>query len=672
MLENIGIMLLLSIIIGLVPSPALISDIEVESNEQIVKCPVYTIPQGSISIIEILNDCLYAWDKLQTRRDMYGPNQTSMYFKTEVVSNSNYSQAYSVELLPTFYAMYKITNDSSYLDAAWEMFQDILTYCLGRISRENKTGEVLFRYNWETDQIDNSSVNPITVFVPIALEDPRYIPYFERLIAGSHELFWSPANLIYKTISIDGTILASDQHITWGPSTHRKIIQLFWMYEVTGNETYKQWADETIEAIWAIRSTTTNLIPRMVDSITGEVRDSSISHYDMAGWLNALELAYIITGRNNSEGTGSNTYYDLIFKAAKAITTYMWRSNRWVYRCTYSSGAQSSTLPEMNSVYVDYALIRAYEITGEEEFLQKAIIDFDTEYMGSDPVVPNGLLMHRSLVIHSPATYSTQSQFMGSSNLMFARTAYLMYLYTRNETYLKKNYVHYRQLMSKHRFEKGYTHLLDTANMQPYPLYNGLPAIVFDLAPTKAIFAFQNAFIPSENVSLDLGYGLSTSSPNGYGVAGALPQVTVDVNQQLIQLDIVAADSEGYLFVNYSRGASINHVKIDGQPYTCFEGNTLFCEEGTHTYRIFFEISTLDSDSDGLSDWNELNVFHTDPFNPDTDSDELLDGLEISTYFTDPLNNDTDVDGLLDGLEISTYFTDPLNNDTDVDGLLDG
>ena len=80
----------------------------------------------------------------------------------------------------------------------------------------------------------------------------------------------------------------------------------------------------------------------------------------------------------------------------------------------------------------------------------------------------------------------------------------------------------------------------------------------------------------------------------------------------------------------------------------------------------------LDSDGDGLSDYDEIHVYGTDPNNPDTDGDGLSDGEEVLTYKTDPLNPDTDGDGLTDGEEVHKYKTDPLNPDTDGDGLTDG
>lgn len=47
------------------------------------------------------------------------------------------------------------------------------------------------------------------------------------------------------------------------------------------------------------------------------------------------------------------------------------------------------------------------------------------------------------------------------------------------------------------------------------------------------------------------------------------------------------------------------------------------------------EASTLDSDLDGLTDWDEIYTYSTDPFKSDTDGDKIPDGVEI-TYGTNP------------------------------------
>ena len=78
-----------------------------------------------------------------------------------------------------------------------------------------------------------------------------------------------------------------------------------------------------------------------------------------------------------------------------------------------------------------------------------------------------------------------------------------------------------------------------------------------------------------------------------------------------------------------------------------------------------------DSDGDGLSDRYEEEI-GTDPLNPDTDSDALSDGEEVLRRNTDPLNPDSDRDVLTDGAEVLEHNTDPLNPDTDSDRLQDG
>ena len=83
------------------------------------------------------------------------------------------------------------------------------------------------------------------------------------------------------------------------------------------------------------------------------------------------------------------------------------------------------------------------------------------------------------------------------------------------------------------------------------------------------------------------------------------------------------------------------------------------------------DLKTMDSDGDGLSDYDEIHIYGTDPYKADTDGDGLSDYAEVMKYKTDPLNPDTDGDGLTDYDEVMKYKTDPLNPDTDGDGLSD-
>ena len=79
-----------------------------------------------------------------------------------------------------------------------------------------------------------------------------------------------------------------------------------------------------------------------------------------------------------------------------------------------------------------------------------------------------------------------------------------------------------------------------------------------------------------------------------------------------------------------------------------------------------------DVDGDGLSDRLELaGTYSTDPLKADTDADGLTDGEEVNVYQTDPIKSDTDGDGLSDYAEVVTYHSNPLNVDTDNDGYND-
>ncbi|MFT5296134.1 MAG: outer membrane protein assembly factor BamB [Colwellia sp.] len=78
-----------------------------------------------------------------------------------------------------------------------------------------------------------------------------------------------------------------------------------------------------------------------------------------------------------------------------------------------------------------------------------------------------------------------------------------------------------------------------------------------------------------------------------------------------------------------------------------------------------------DLDSDGLSNLEEFEL-STFPDTEDTDEDGLTDFEEVSTYLTQPLISDTDSDGLTDGAEILVHLTDPLLVDSDGDLFNDG
>lgn len=65
----------------------------------------------------------------------------------------------------------------------------------------------------------------------------------------------------------------------------------------------------------------------------------------------------------------------------------------------------------------------------------------------------------------------------------------------------------------------------------------------------------------------------------------------------------------------------------------------------------FKKISATDQDLDGLTDVEEKK-YGTDPKKADTDGDGITDKDEITIYHTNPLKADTDGDGVKDGEEV--------------------
>lgn len=80
--------------------------------------------------------------------------------------------------------------------------------------------------------------------------------------------------------------------------------------------------------------------------------------------------------------------------------------------------------------------------------------------------------------------------------------------------------------------------------------------------------------------------------------------------------------------------------------------------------------SKADNDADRINNITEI-AFGTNPLSEDTDGDGLSDYDEANIYKTNPLFSDTDYDGLDDDSEIR-FGTDPFNPDSNANGILDG
>jgi hypothetical protein len=86
---------------------------------------------------------------------------------------------------------------------------------------------------------------------------------------------------------------------------------------------------------------------------------------------------------------------------------------------------------------------------------------------------------------------------------------------------------------------------------------------------------------------------------------------------------------------------------------------------------IYFTLIGLDRDGDGLDVMQETAA-GTDEGDWDTDDDGVSDGDEVNVHHTDPQVTDSDGDGVSDGVEINIYHTLPNAWDSDGDRLPDG
>ena len=110
---------------------------------------------------------------------------------------------------------------------------------------------------------------------------------------------------------------------------------------------------------------------------------------------------------------------------------------------------------------------------------------------------------------------------------------------------------------------------------------------------------------------------------------------------QINNQNIPGATSSTLVLSAVRPSANGNYRVIVGNPY-----GTTISTEATVT------VVVIDSDSDGLSDYEEL-LFGTNSNKADSDGDGLSDSAEVRTHGSNPLTTDTDGDGYSDGIEVA-------------------
>lgn len=100
-------------------------------------------------------------------------------------------------------------------------------------------------------------------------------------------------------------------------------------------------------------------------------------------------------------------------------------------------------------------------------------------------------------------------------------------------------------------------------------------------------------------------------------------------------------------------------------PLSSLQASRKFVDERTKALQLEEDQKMKDTDGDGVSDWDELNVYHTSPYLDDSDSDGILDGVEIAQG-TDPnCPKDRECQLRLDGVA-------QRSSTSSVQGLLEG
>ncbi|MGC9779912.1 MAG: hypothetical protein HZR80_11765 [Candidatus Heimdallarchaeota archaeon] len=154
--------------------------------------------------------------------------------------------------------------------------------------------------------------------------------------------------------------------------------------------------------------------------------------------------------------------------------------------------------------------------------------------------------------------------------------------------------------------------------------------------------------------------------------------------------ELTISNDIAYIAIRYN-GIKIVNVSYINNPEKAGEYQEIYCF-GIKTYRQYvitgaqdegLRLFALDSDSDLITDADELEIWGTDPYDEDTDGDLIPDGFEAYNQL-DPLDSsdkweDPDQDDLTNFGEYIQKFnkdfggsTDPQNPDTDFDLMPDG
>jgi hypothetical protein len=183
------------------------------------------------------------------------------------------------------------------------------------------------------------------------------------------------------------------------------------------------------------------------------------------------------------------------------------------------------------------------------------------------------------------------------------------------------------------------------------------------LSVAKATLSADKKSVRLDTLSqADIKYLLTVSNVKdlkGNPIAGSSgvdsPATAIFVGTAPTQTDQKDSDADGLTDSAEQRGWTVTVLLVSGT-----------AQQKTVTSDPF----DPDTDGDGIGDATEKQ-FGIDPRSKDTDTDELTDYQELVEIYSDPSRQDTDGDTLTDGLEFNFFKLSPSLADSDGDQILD-
>ncbi len=356
--------------------------------------------------------------------------------------------------------LYKITGNKTYLSGALEV--------ANWLKKTENRQFLIFPLNPTTGKRASSSTTgmlgyPILILAEI---NALYMDLAEWYVKELHRIFSNKnTNLLYASVDENENVANSiDQVGRYKPMTFAYI------YNLTGDETYKQWLRDWTDAFWN-RKTSENITPGYLDANDFSVPFTMIKEDQHFGrWLLNLEMFYYYT---------RDYYYKSIIKdVANAVSKWIWypEKNRFRYYVIWNNPSYGSTNTVHGFSLLDIGMINAYLLWGNQTWLNYARSDYD------ELIVKGKILSHHNLIYH--AITASDNVFNPEANWYWNKYAvqagYMLYLITKNQIYLDSIKTLHQGVYDNQWGTRGY---IDRVNAVTLAEYEGAKSVNLEEIP---------------------------------------------------------------------------------------------------------------------------------------------------------------------------------------------